>query len=438
MVHRVGVAALAGSMVAAMAISSNAFAATKHGPAHASKGTLIVPVANAFSGPTAAFGFTNQGGTQAAIDLVNKAGGVLGHQLKTVAVDTLGDPADAAIAMTRTLAQYGSSVVFITGPGTVEGDSVGPIITAAKIPDLMASGSTSFDKNKSPYLFRLTSPDPELGVAMTYEAYAKSLTRVAMVFANTADSQTEVPGIAAAAKHWHLKIVNDTALVTGQTAYQSEVQKIIASKPTAILTELDPATSATFWGQYKLLSKGHMPVMVSTTAAYEAGWLTTMQKVLGVPYLKKDLVIVGPYAASTGQAFNIWSGAVNNLASEFNTYKATIIPNGNKQADYDFATIAPLAMLEAKSIVPSKIVKFIKKVVAPSPGAVVVHSFAAGKKALAKGKTIQYIGVTGPVVFNKYNNSPTGFVVHRWSASGTPTKGTVLDKSLFNGVVIPN
>jgi ABC-type branched-subunit amino acid transport system substrate-binding protein len=84
---------------------------------------------------------------------------------------------------------------------------------------------------------------------MAYEAYAKNATRVAMVFANTPDAQTEVPGIAAGAKHWHLKIVNDTALVTGQTAYQSEVQRIVASKPQAVLSELDPATAATFWGQ---------------------------------------------------------------------------------------------------------------------------------------------------------------------------------------------
>jgi hypothetical protein len=185
------------------------------------------------------------------------------------------------------------------------------------------------------------------------------------------------------------------------------------------------------------LSKGKLPIIISTPAAYEAGWLTNMQNVLGTSYLRRGLVIVGPFAASSGAAYRVWAGAVNNLASEFDSYKATIIPNGNKQADYDFATIASLAILEAKSVKPTQIDKYIRQVVTPQPGSVVVHSFAEGKKALAQGKKIQYIGVTGVVAFNKYNNSPTGFVVHRWSPSSVPTKGTVLSKTLFNSVVIP-
>jgi hypothetical protein len=54
---------------------------------------------------------------------------------------------------------------------------------------------------------------------------------------------------------------------------------------------------------------------------------------------------------------------------------------------------------------------YIVKVTAPSPGAVQVNTFAAGKKALLAGKKIQYVGAVGPIVFDPYHNSPGGFEI---------------------------
>lgn len=423
--------------MASFAAASGASASSRHHVRQAHAGaTLDVPIVQSFSGPNAAFGYTNQGGAQAAIDLINQDGGVLGHQLKTVAVDSLGDPADAAVAVTRALAQYGKNIAFFTGSGTVEGTSITSIITGAKQVMFSGSGATQFDAYTNPYFYRITSPDPALGVAMAYQAKVLHATRIGLVFGNTSDAQTETPGIVAAAKAFHLKIVNNTALLLDQSAYQSEVQKMIAAKPQAILFEIDPTTAAAYWGEYKTLSRGHLPIMVGDPVAYEAGWLSTIQKIVGIPYLKKNLYIVGPYAASSGPAYNVWVKAVNGLPSEFNQYKATIIPNGNKQADYDTVNIAALAMLEAHSTNPTVYNKYITKVVAK--GGVVVHSYAQGKAALAHHKKITYVGVTGPVVFNRYHNSPTGFVVHRWAPqTSTPQSGgTVIPKSVISKVVI--
>jgi hypothetical protein len=51
------------------------------------------------------------------------------------------------------------------------------------------------------------------------------------------------------------------------------------------------------------------------------------------------------------------------------------------------------------------------KVAGKSPGAVIVHSFAEGKQALAAGKKIQYVGAVGEITFDQYRNSPGEFEI---------------------------
>jgi hypothetical protein len=57
------------------------------------------------------------------------------------------------------------------------------------------------------------------------------------------------------------------------------------------------------------------------------------------------------------------------------------------------------------------------KVVSPHPGAVVVHDFAAGKKAIESGKAIRYVGVIGPVTFNRYHNFAGEFAANMFNPS---------------------
>jgi hypothetical protein len=46
----------------------------------------------------------------------------------------------------------------------------------------------------------------------------------------------------------------------------------------------------------------------------------------------------------------------------------------------------------------------------PGAGKTVVHDFAAGKKALAEGRQIQYVGALGPIALDKYHNIAAPFV----------------------------
>ena len=78
------------------------------------------------------------------------------------------------------------------------------------------------------------------------------------------------------------------------------------------------------------------------------------------------------------------------------------------------AVVSPLGALDA-SLPPWVITRVATlpgvKVASPSPGAVIVRSFAAGKQALAAGKKIQYVGAGVEITFDQYRNSPGQFEI---------------------------
>jgi CHASE3 domain sensor protein len=62
--------------------------------------------------------------------------------------------------------------------------------------------------------------------------------------------------------------------------------------------------------------------------------------------------------------------------------------------------------------------RFIKTVVDGGTNAVVVHSYDEGIKALAANHAIQYVGPSGPIVFDAWHNVAGGFSVVSYDPSG--------------------
>jgi hypothetical protein len=75
----------------------------------------------------------------------------------------------------------------------------------------------------------------------------------------------------------------------------------------------------------------------------------------------------------------------------------------------------------AKSSNPVVYNPFILKVANGGPGATVVHDFAAGKAAILAGKPVTYVGATGPITFDQYQNSPGAFEIVKADGSTVKT-----------------
>jgi ABC-type branched-subunit amino acid transport system substrate-binding protein len=391
------------------------------------KGPLTFAIFHAYSGPNAAYGPEAAAGCYPAQSQINAAGGILGHKLQCTPVDSKGDPADAVPAANRMIAST-SNLVGVLGGGSDTATSVVPLFQQAKIPVFSTTGQASFDHTTDTYFWRILSPDAAQGSAMAAAAKKLGYSRVATLFGNDAAAQGSAPTAISGVKKLGLTLLTNQTLAVGQTSYRSEAQAMSTAKPQAIISEADPQTSATYFSELSQL--GQVPSLITDPVSQEPTWRKAVGGAIGTSLLNKQDYAVVAYSPPTAPAYKVYTAALKASAKQVPQpmqWDADLY----SVADYDSVVIAALAMDAAHSTNPSVYNNYITKVTAPSSGATVVHTYAQGKAALAAGKHIQYVGATGPVIFNQWHNAGNQFAIERY-ANGTWKVASVLSATETN------
>jgi branched-chain amino acid transport system substrate-binding protein len=235
------------------------------------------------------------------------------------------------------------------------------------------------------------------------------------VFGNDIAAQGTAPTAIKGMRKLGISLITNQALTLDQGSYRSEVQQLVTGGAQAIVSEADPQTSATYLSE--LSQQGRLLPMITDTVSQEPSWIKAVAGAIGRSQLSKLDTIVIPYAPMNSTAYQTYTASL--LASKAHVPQpAQWNTDLYSVADYDATVIMSLAMIAAHSTSPSVYNSFITKVTSPSPNALVVHTFAAGKASLKAGKQIQYIGASGPSVFNQYHNSGGGFEMIRLTPSG--------------------
>lgn len=373
-------------------------------------GPLTFAIFHAYSGPNAAYGPEAAAGCYPAQAQINAAGGILGHQLQCTPVDSKGDPADAVPAANRMIAST-SNLVGVLGGGSDTATAVVPLFQQAKIPVFSTTGQSSFDKTTATYFWRILSPDAAQGSAMAAAAKKLGYSRVATLFGNDAAAQGSAPTAISGVKTLGLTLAANQTLAVGQSSYRSEAQAMSTAKPQAIISEADPQTSATYFSE--LSQVGSIPYLITDPVSQEPTWRKAVGGAIGTSLLNKQDYAVVAYSPPTAPAYKVYTTALKGSAKKVPQpmqWNADLY----SVADYDSVVTAALAMDAAHSTNPSVYNAYITKVTAPASGATVVHTYAQGKSALAAGKRIQYVGATGPILFNQWHNAGNQFAIERY------------------------
>lgn len=401
------------TLAAAGLLSTSAFVALPVASA-ASKstkvtGTLTFGVVAPFSGSDASFGPGHLAGCLPAVHAIAAAGGILGDRnVVCHDADTRGDPADA-VPIIQQLVATTSHLVGVTGPTSDEALAVVPILNDAHIPMFAATGQPFFNTNTYPYFWRIQPPDNDVALAMALYAHKKGYTRAAAIFGTDISSSGAVPTLVKAFKALGGRIVINQSIPLDQTSYASEVARVMATHPQVIFTEADAQTSTTYFGE---LAQAHGLVpIIGTNGTAEPTWVDPVAKAVGAANMKKYFTAATPYMALTGPAFQAWGSAFHAVVAQEPKPASQWLDNSHAATNYDSINIMALAMQMAGSINPVVYNKDILLVSTASPGAQVVYSYAAGLRALSRGKRIQYVGATGEVAFDKYHNSPGAFEI---------------------------
>jgi branched-chain amino acid transport system substrate-binding protein len=337
-----------------------------------------------------------------ALYAVNHAGGILGRKVSLIQVDTRSDPADALTAMGKTLATS-SNVAAILGPDSTSAATLVPMLNQRHLPMMIAAGEAAYDRSPYPYLWRDVPPDPANGEAIALWAKRQGYASVATVFGTDTGSQGDLPGVVAGVKAVGIKLADQENLTPDQPSYRSAVERLLAARPAAIITETDGPTAATFFGELRQL--GSLVPILGTSATPSSSYIDPLRGAIGSPGVSRYFraVVVGnPVSNPAVSAFNASVLAVQGKLSKPVSQWEN---NSFSESGYDAVITLALAMDAAHSTGGAVYNKYIAQVTAPGPGKQVVYTYAAGKAALAAGHKIQYIGASGPLLFNRYHNS---------------------------------
>lgn len=337
-----------------------------------------------------------------ALEAINSAGGILGRQVSLIQVDTRSDPADALTSMDKALATNGN-IAGILGPDSTSAATLVPLLNSKKLPMMIAAGEAAYDRSSYAYLWRDVPPDPANGEAIALWAKRQGYTRVATVFGTDAGSQGDLPGVLTGLKAVGITLADQENLTPDQPSYRSSAQRLLAAKPQAIITESDGPTAATFFGE--LVQLGSVVPIIGTSGTPSTSYFSPLRGAIGNANFDKYFraVVVGnPVANPAVAAFNKAVLAVQGkLAKPVTQWEN----NSFSESGYDAVITLALAMDAAKSTDGSVYNGDIMQVTTPGPGKQVVYTYPAGMAALSAGHQIQYVGASGPILFNSYHNS---------------------------------
>src|SRR5579884_814348 len=394
-----------------------------HGTTAAS--TLEVAMFQPYTGPDASFGPEMTAGCQPAVYLINHNGGVLGHPLKCVPVDTRGDPADA-IPAAQQLVATATNLLGVLGPSSDEALATLPIFQRSGIPAFPDSGQAQLDHNRNPYMWRVTPADDVKGYAMAVWAHLRHFNRAAAIFGNDIGSQGMVPTLERGFKKLGGKIVINEKLVLDQSSYRTEIERMLAAKPQVILSELDPQSSATFLAELQQLHGLTIPY-VGTEVTLQAQWYQAVSRAIGKKATAKIVTGVQYYTPTGGKSWKFFNAALKPSGQK----PATWNTDPYTMSYYDSVNLMALAATAAHTVTPKSYNSSIWRVVSTKKNVPTVYSFAQGKAALAHHKTIRYVGAAGPLQFNQYHNSVGLFEAAGFNAKGQVTLRKVLPQRVI-------
>ena len=379
--------------------------------------TTTIGVVMSLTGPAGQFGQAGSKAVELAFRDLNEAGGVSGCKLAveirdaqsqgTVAVDA----AKQLVEIKRVPAVIGGIISSVSIPvltSVTAPAGVVQISPASSSPTLTNLGR---EGKSGGWFFRTITTDALQGVAAAKYALDLGLRRLSVIHVNNDFGVNMVREFSKAYAALGGTLVSVTPYNPSQASYQPEVTKALQGTPDALYLvsyPVDGATIARTW-----ISQGGVKQFLLNDGMNSAKFIQDV----GAEHLN--------------QAYGTSSGTTKTPSTEYfaREYPAFAKPfeAGAPAADrsYDAAAILGLAIAQAGKAESAAIRDAIRKVL--DPRGTVVHAGAAEfRKALdllKEGKAIRYVGVIGPVQFDRFGDITGPFRLWRIQNGEVQTTG---------------
>jgi len=403
------------TIAAVVAVSLTVLAPSAAPPVDA-QCTVTIGVVMELTGPAGQFGQAGAKAVELAFRDLNEAGGVGGCKLAAEIRDSQSqgsvavDVAKQLVEVKRVPAVIGGIISSVSIPvltSVTAPAGVVQISPASSSPTLTNLGR---EGKSGGWFFRTITTDALQGVAAAKYALDTGFKRVSIIHVNNDFGVNMVREFAKAYQSLGGHIVSTTPYNPSQASYQPEVTKALEGNPDALYLVSYPDDGATIARTW--ISQGGVRKFLLNDGMNAAGFI----KDVGPQYLN--------------DAYGTSSGTTKTPSTEYfeKEYPAfSKLDAGAPAADrsYDAGAILGLAIAQAGKAESAAIRDAIRKVLDPK-GTVVyagAGEFKKGLGLLKEGKAIRYVGVIGPVQFDRYGDITGPFRLWRIKDGQVTTTG---------------
>jgi branched-chain amino acid transport system substrate-binding protein len=373
-------------------------------------GPIRVGALNPVTGSGSPYGTGMQKMISAAADTVNAAGGVLGRQIQIFAEDDQTNPQAGVLAAKKLIDVNRVQAILGTWSSSVT-LAILPLCKAANIPILHTSGAPQLSDLSltGGWAYRFHTPNGRTGRCYAEMCKKEGFKRVATMAFNNASGLGLTEGFATAWKDMGNDLVEKVVYEPNQPSYRSELMKVLAARPDAIVTGSYFADSTIFireWFQTGQKTRWVIPGHAATPEFIKAVGPAVAEGILTA-----DLVV--DKASAAYPAYDEAYTKLIGQPGESNIYAAMT---------WDMMIVLALALEAAESADMTEVNKAIRTV-GNEPGTK-VSSFAEGKEKLGQGK-IDYDGASSILAFDANGDVTPSFGVYQIEKGALARKYTL-------------
>ena len=285
----------------------------------------------------------------------------------------------------------------VTAPSKVV--QISPASTSPTFSDLAKQGKTGG------FWFRTCPSDALQGLAMAKVAHDAGFKKVAVMYLNNPYGQGLSQEFATGFKQLGGTVTENVVYNPSQPSYRAEVGKAMSPTPDALFLIGYPGDGTTITREW--IGAGGPQKFLFPDGLESQDFVNDV----GPQYLK-DVHGTAPGSDKTP--------SLATFQSEFQTKFGTLPTQAYIPNAYDATVLVGLAMEQAKSSKGPAIRDAIRKVTDPKGEKVYagVAELTKAAQLLAEGKTIQYVGATGPLQFDANGDIAAPMQVWNVSAQG--------------------
>jgi branched-chain amino acid transport system substrate-binding protein len=401
----------------AVALVLIAFAVAGVPPREAAAQCVVtVGVVMELTGPAGQFGQAGAKSVELAFRDLNEAGGPGGCRLAADIRDSQSqgsvavDAAKQLVEIKRVPAILGGIISSVSIPiltSVTAPSSVVQISPASSSPTLTNLGR---EGKSGGWFFRTITTDALQGIAAAKHALDSGLRKLTVIHVNNDFGVNMVREFSRAYKHLGGEILSVTPYNPSQASYAPEVTRAMQGKPDALYLVSYPGDGTTIARTW--ISQGGVKKFLLNDGMNSAKFIEDV----GPQHLNDA------YGTSSG---TVKTPSTDYFAREYPPFAKFAAAAPAADRSYDAAAILGLAVAQAGRAESAAIRDAVRRVV--DPKGTVIHAGAAEfRKAFAlikEGKPVRYVGVIGPVTFDRYGDITGPFRLWRIQGGQVTTVG---------------